>query len=992
MQSLFNSFKAAAASLCSPYMFVCNILMAGLCCVQTTFGQTEENPCSPSDYSFLGVPEATLCDQFGNLTCNVEVGFGTPITHSSQLGTIYSGNVCIKGDFRIDNNFKFINCVIRIDPGVTIFVLPPHAPAVNHIFTIDNSKLFACEEMWNGITLFSNTTISTKNGTIIEDALAAIKADNIQFSTLLIENTTFNRNEIGILLSQDPSLPVAATIAKFNTNKFFCKAPLNGTTNQIGYAGIKTVNVPFTINPVAEAFHNRFEGLQYGIVAEGANTVIAGRFFQFRNLRRDGIRMNEGSLILSQSFWHNCVEKGVNISLAHRVDIRESCLMTINTDIPVAAPNIREGVYVGAFGINSRVNLSLGIHADLAGETKAVRGIHLKGGNVGSGTKINIYQSNISIRSGKPATASMESAGVFLEGTFPISSETHIYGNNFFSSSYGPITNSGIRSEGEKNNLNIYANNFGNFQNGGSGFEAHIYLDSSSGIGNYIADNTLNFATGRLFWMISFQNATICHNIASSTLPSGGFEFWGINPGTDFLNNEIYATGGAVNIFTNSIIGPQSQKGNKWYLLYAPCPPPDENEPCFYKSNYHAQCQTAAYADLNKFTVHTNQSVWNNNTETYDFFSEFHPDIIIPDLMDEFFEKQNGAPSSGCSVQFNEPGGDELDKTIADGLMQVFSADPSMDWIAKCYLYKKLMKNPALVGTYASYPTFLTSYANTNIGRFYEVNKKIADAFWASESLSQQSREILDDMDEVLADLTLTDSLLENSQDYNQIATLSVTKSDYLEQLRALQAKYDSVYASYKTHLASLLQQALLLNQQITPADQLESNEKAVTGIWLQSVLNQGGSLTESQVAELKSIGQQCSETGGLAIKHALLLLPECEKTGLPICMPELAESAQPLSYYTPGGQGLIAPPATSGSGWLYPNPASSSFYVELPEGESGKLQVSDLTGKPILQRQLVEPGVRMEISVPLAPGIYLVRIWTDKGTTHTNKIIIHSR
>ncbi len=980
MKSFFKNFRTAANRIGKPNLIATMFLLAGMCLALPAIGQTETDPCAPSEYPFIGAPEATLCDQHGNLICNVEVGSTTLITHSSQLGTTYTGNVCVKGTFYIDNNFKFINCVVKIDPGSTIIVLPPHSPIVSRIFTIDNSKLFACSGMWNGIQLSNNTAISTKNNTVIEDAIAAIKADNIQFSVLLIEKTTFNRNQIGILLVQDPSLPKAATIAIFNRNKFLCTSPLNGTTDQITFAGIKTAGVPFTLNPSTEAYHNLFQGLQYGIVPEGTNTTISGRFFRFRNLRRDGIKMDEGSLNLRQSFWHNCEEKGVNIALAHMVDIRESCLMTINTDIPaIAYPNYRTGVYIGAFGLNSNVNLNFGLQADLQGTTTPVNGIHLKGGNVGAGTRISIYQSGFSI-------FAFGSSGVFLDGAFPAGCETHIFANRFNCSAPNNGITNGLRSEGEKNNLNIYSNTFDNFSGKGSTYG--IYLEFSTGTDNYIGDNVFDFAPGELLWLNNFQNATICSNQASSLDYSRGFEFWGTNTGTDFLNNKVYATGVAVDIFTNSLIGPQSHKGNEWHPVIVSAPP----FTITFRAAFHARCQTADWAGFSKFTVHTNQSIWNDNSNTYDFFSKYHPENIQPDLMDEFFGTQPGTPSSGCSIQLNEPGGGELDKTIADGLLQVPAANPSMGWIARSYLYKKLKENPELVDTHAAYSTFISSNAGTNIGQFYEVNKKIADAFTASEVLDQQSREILDDMDGVLANLTLTDSLLENSQDENEIITLSATKSDYLEQLRTLQGQYNSVYTSYNTQVASLLQEASALNQQITPTDQLESNEKAVTGIWLQYVLNQGSSLTESQVAELKGIGQQCPETGGLAVNHALNLLPECEKDGLSICVPEPVDDLEPLSSYAPDGQGLTAPPASSGTAWLYPNPSSSTFYVKLPEGESGEVWVSDLTGKTILARQMLEPGVRIEVDESLVPGVYWVRIRTDKGTFRTDKLIIQSR
>ncbi len=997
MKGFLKNFRTVANRISKSNLLAILFLLAGISFAQPTNGQTETDPCAPSEYPFIGAPEATLCDQHGNLTCNVEVGFGTPITHSSQLGTTYTGNVCVKGDFRIDNNFKFINCVVKIDPGVTILVLPPPIPQVSRIFTIDNSKLFACDAMWNGIQLSNNTAISTKNFTVIEDALAAIKADNIQFSVLLIEKTTFNRNQIGILLMQDPSLPKAATIARFNTNKFLCTSPLNGTADQITFAGIKTVGVPFTINPTVEAFHNRFQGLQYGIVAEGVNTTISGRFFIFRNLRRDGIKVDEGSLVLRQTFWHNCEEKGVNIALAHKVDIRESCLMTLNTDIPaIAYPNYRGGVHIDAFGLSSSVNLNFGFSADLAGTTTPVKGIYLKGGSVGAGTKITVFQSGFSIH------ATGGSFGIHLQGAFPASSNTHIFANNFACSSPSSTIAYGIKCEnGAKNNLNIYGNSFTHFSgaNNGNG----ISIETSNGVGNYIGDNSFNANGGRFLSLLNNQNVTICSNDVTSIGPNGstGFGFSGTNAGIDFTDNNIYATGVGVKITPGSVIGPQAHKGNKWFPVEfdAPCPPPFPGT-ChwFVKASIHAQCETPDLASSSKFTVHTNQSIYNPappNPPYYDFFSEYYPEDIEPaDPFYDFFGiDPTGTPSSACSIQLNDPnGGNGLDKAIADGLAPSPTGNPAMPWILKSYLYKKLKVNPSLVSNYAAYPTFLSSNTNTNIGRFYEVGKKIEEAFSASEAQYQQSQQVLDDMAALLGNLEAIDNQFEATTDEGTLTSLTQTKSNYLEQLRSLQSDYNALFDAHRLQMLSKLAEALALNQQIVPGAAFESNEKTFNDIYLQSMLYQSGALTESQIAELKSIGQQCTETGGLAVGMALGLLKECEKAELGICSTEPVDRAVPTAHTTSGGHGLMAPGSSGGGAWLYPNPAASAFYVQLPDEETGELTVADLTGKIIYRQAVNVAGALIEMDKQLTPGVYLVRLNTSKGTSLAEKLVVQSR
>ena len=694
--------------------------------------------------------------------------------------------------------------------------------------------------------------------------------------------------------------------------------------------------------------------------------------------------MDEGSLILRQSFWHNCEEKGVNIGLAHLVDIRENCRMTINTDItPIDYPNYRTGVYIDAFGLNSTVILDFNFSADLESTNTPVRGVHLKGGNVGAGTNISIVQSSFSIHA-------KSSAGIFLDGSFPASSETHIFANSFATGNDGGGAFSyGVHMVGNKNNLNIYGNYFT-----GNGYTNYaIWGQSSNGINNYISDNYLEgylstsgdyFSFG--FGFINFQNATICSN-TNYFGSNNAFIFLGTDPGIDFRENKVYATAVALRIEPNSLIGPQAHNGNEWHPIVVSDPP----FTITFRAAYHALCQPES-ADDNKFTVHTNQSIWNDVTSSYDFFSKFHPENIEPDIMDEFFAIQSGTPSSACITLLSESGDNELDKTIADGLLQIPSANPSMDWITKSYLYKKMKANPDFVDDYISYPTFLSDNANTNIGRFYEVSKKIENAFLPNDSLDVKSQEILGNINSLVGDLNQIDSLLETSTDEGEILSLSVIKSGYQEQVRNLQVEYDSVYETYWVEIVLTLQEAQVLNQQIMPTDQLESNEKAVTDIWLESVLNQGDSLTASQISELKSIGEQCPETGGLAVSYALGLLPECEKVGLDICTPEVVDDVLPLSFIHKGGQSLVDPPSSFKKSWLFPNPSTSVFYVEIPGGEAGELMITDLAKGKVIIRQPIESGIRVEVNQPLAPGVYLVKIRTTKGMEFTDKLIIQSK
>jgi hypothetical protein len=347
---------------------------------------------------------------------------------------------------------------------------------------------------------------------------------------------------------------------------------------------------------------NVFRDHQYGIKAMGISSHIGTQKLYMQRINKDGIYMEEGFLDLMKSSFIDCNEKGINIETAKIVDIRSNTSFVVTFSIPLNTTVYRTGIYINKFALNSSVRIKeCGFTADMAGTQNLVRGVHLKGGNVGAGTRISIYQSPFTIRANG-------SDCIFIDGNFPASSETHIYGNRFIPGSTTNSISSGIRTDGNMNNLNISGNRF----TGGIGVaNSAIKTAESSGLNNYIGDNHIDpgplFSTG--FFVSNFQNTTYCSNtdtFGSTTT----FKFWGTNSGTIFTENKVFGSTTALDIFTNSTIDPQTHMGNEWHpvfsgiLVYRPL----------------VRCRTAQLAASNKFTVHTNQSIWNSVNNNYDFF------------------------------------------------------------------------------------------------------------------------------------------------------------------------------------------------------------------------------------------------------------------------------------------------------------------------------------------------------------------------------------
>ena len=118
---------------------------------------------------------------------------------STNTNTATLSNLTIRfvGDFDVNSltDVVFENCILNFAPGTGINI------EADHFLTLDNSKLFACQSLWDGIWLNYNAKINTMNSTHIEDAKIAIHSPNT--ANLSITDTRFNRNEIGICWELD---------------------------------------------------------------------------------------------------------------------------------------------------------------------------------------------------------------------------------------------------------------------------------------------------------------------------------------------------------------------------------------------------------------------------------------------------------------------------------------------------------------------------------------------------------------------------------------------------------------------------------------------------------------------------------------------------------------------------------------------------------------------------------------------------------------------
>lgn len=83
-------------------------------------------------------------------------------------------------------------------------------------------------------------------------------------------------------------------------------------------------------------------------------------------------------------------------------------------------------------------------------------------------------------------------------------------------------------------------------------------------------------------------------------------------------------------------------------------------------------------------------------------------------------------------------------------------------------------------------------------------------------------------------------------------------------------------------------------------------------------------------------------------------------------------------------------PPACAGSIRLYPNPAGSFTWLELPECQGGSVSIFDVMGRWVQDVALEGDSVRGQLEVSdFVPGVYFLRIRTAAGERVTRRLVV---
>ena len=946
------------------------LILLALLTARPAFAQTPPlQPCQEETPTFTGIPEQTLCQKYPNFNCEIQIGAGTQFSKSSLLGSAtLSGNVCVVGNFEVDVPFTFQNALVKINPGVTIAITPsPNGYDSGSSLGIDNSKLFACNGLWKGITVGQLSTLGVRNNSVIEDAETAIYAT--AFCVLDIQQTTFNRDRVGIELhTQVPNIWVPGPILwTFSGNKFTCTAPLNGTTNGITQIGVKLRDA--SLYPFFGHTNNTFRGVIRGIVAEssGINAFaycdVYANNYLFEGIGDKGIDFKGRSLDVRNSTFEGIAKHGIFFHESSLLNLEGNKFFVRELTIPMI---FRYMVQIDAPKPDNDLRISDNyFYTEGHLFNWVVWGIHMNSdGNSTFRAAINyntfdLYNASLEI----PGDASR---AIQIDGNISSDSDIDIEVNKFNVNPFILNNSRGIAAwYGNKHNIHVIHNHF-------TGGGTHIdFWGSPSGGANSISDNTIDpssdFGTG--MFIQDFPQTTVCSN-TNNGASNVGYLLRGQNLGMTFSGNDtrgcfqqaLWITGDA------PVIGQQIHNGNEWY----PAIVANNGQNYYVRPRLEHMDPDPDVIVMSKFFVHTPQSVWNGSQYTY--FSEYHPatDQIIPDFNDEFFERTNGTPTVNCLAQLTAP--DEVDLLIATGGFAASVQNQGAVFDAKRFLYKKLQENPAYQSVHSAFSAFLSTQQNTSVGKFYQLEKAIDDA----HKLSATDKATLNNLQTQRE--SLDQSLGQQGASQGQLIA-------QILQQKSIDGLAYAILAQHEANKANALSNALSIWQSISPQNVYEQYRKDVLGIYLTSQTQQGGQLTAAQADDLQDIAKLCSEAGGSAVYLAQGFLSACDRAAIMSLIEQCHEVPKYEERNDFSSNHILISENAEAQVQVSPNPAQDWVNIVSVREMAGRAEVYSLTGQ-LVATAPISFGENL-LRFDLGSGVYVLRVVYGNGDTSSHKLVV---
>lgn len=308
----------------------------------STYTFLPNNPCKSSISITINVINCGSCSSLAWPQLNGTLS-GNP--NNSSIPVI-TGNYRVSGNLEIENWVQFQNCVLAIDPNISITVKN------NALLELYGSHLYGCDALWNGIVVESEARITTfapaVNSTLIEDAKIAINLlptsyiqTNYPNKRVNIYNTIFNKNLTALRLGGYAFSNVNDVIGL--GGNLFCQRSI--TNQPQAWPNISTI-VGFNPNYTQGNAEN-----------PRINNALFPSSMTLPIKNAAGVNFNSGE---HERIGISLLNVGTS-NLASNIPFNSLDIYQFNQNTTLNLPNVFDGLNVGVSALRSNVNVTYSV-------------------------------------------------------------------------------------------------------------------------------------------------------------------------------------------------------------------------------------------------------------------------------------------------------------------------------------------------------------------------------------------------------------------------------------------------------------------------------------------------------------------------------------------------------------------------------------------------------------------------------------------------------
>jgi len=202
---------------------------------------------------------------------------------AALFGSIASitGNFKVAGTFTINSQLNFVGCNIIMEAsGTTVpnIQIAGAAPVVAILSLTQNTHVYSCTVMWDGIYVFNGGKIITNGNVIIEDAINGVNIAQSSSQPSTFTATAFNKNLVAIKLSANSltASPITLTNSIVTCRQFVYTSTIPATNPTILALKTDLAGSPPSMSPINLLVPYSSQRGFMGVSATSVNTLTIG--------------------------------------------------------------------------------------------------------------------------------------------------------------------------------------------------------------------------------------------------------------------------------------------------------------------------------------------------------------------------------------------------------------------------------------------------------------------------------------------------------------------------------------------------------------------------------------------------------------------------------------------------------------------------------------------------------------------------------------------